>query len=1308
MTAVGSIAMTDERKTMRKYKSYLQKGLKMKFVLLPHTDNRCQQCGKLFIHKHNLIRHNLRMHVAEKHHSCSKCNKTFYREHNKFLHERHCNKVEYCHSNSLKRKLVRDFRRPHKRAKNSYSISITNTAFKNAVVTYTIKYHDCKTSFFQEISESIDAMSVKIIDFRKLKKALKFNMALYVVFEKSLDPEVKTDPAVCLVSEQLEVYADTNISKLLDFVKKQFIEQIDTYEQNGSGWILYELTQLQLTTWELNVLRGKGTFFPLPLWIQNKRAVVNVRNVDNKCFMWSVLAALHTPRTKRAPRNLTTYYQKYITYYNFGMLEFPVAVKDIAKFENRNNISINVYGLEEPKYGEHQDSSRDFFTKSNNGIIYPLKVCKKEIIGRHANLLITEKDGILHYSTITQFSRLVGSQYNKDDTKYFYCYSCLHGFKKKKNEQTREDCLLLVEHRKYCKTLNPQRTVFPLDNEAILKFTSIEKQLKVPFVVYADFECFLKENITPNTRQEITDKKQKEFAYQEHVPVSYSYKIVSIDPDFVHDQRLYKGPCAAEHFLDTLQAESRDIFKKYIADPKPLMLSNEDEMAFHSATKCHICERDFEKSDTRVRDHCHIIGHFRGAAHKSCNLAYKINPKTWKIPVFFHNLRGYDGHLIIHAIQRRHGRVRVIPTNIEKYMAFSVGRLQFLDTYQFMPEPLDKLVKTLDDGEFIYTRREFPDEEQFRLMKQKGVFPYDYLDDISKITSTKRVKFPSKSKFFNRLNDTAISEKDYLRGKIVFDKYCKTFGDYHDIYLKTDVLLLADFFEKFRKTCLYNYNLDMAHYYSTAGLAFSSALKMSGVELQLLQDEEMYTFFEKGIRGGISMICKRYAAANNPKCAHFDHTKPTTYLVDLDMNNLYGGAMAQTLPTHGFKFLNSEEIQKINIENHPDDAEDGFVFEVDLEYPKELHEVHNDYPLCVESLLIDETMLSPLQRKFPRQAPQIKLTPNLRDKTNYILHYRNLKYYIEMGMRVQRIHRVLMFKQRPWLKIYIDYNTKCRARSTCDFEKNFYKLMNNSVFGKCQENLRKRTRVEIISNPKVAMKRVASPAYKRSQIIRENLVIIQSAVTTLKLDKPLYVGFTVLDLSKLMMYKFHYDEMLPLYGNNIQLLLTDTDSLLYEIRTDDVYKDMKENSDLYDFSEYPHDHPNFSLKNKKIVGRMKDEARGMIIDEFIGLRPKCYSLLCRGFVRDNVIQDENIRHLSTSKGIKKGVKIAHLRHDHYKDSLFNLKTIIVKQNMIISKKHTISTYHVTKTALTAFDTKRWILQDNIHTLAHGHYKAKYN
>ena len=147
-------------------------------------------------------------------------------------------------------------------------------------------------------------------------------------------------------------------------------------------------------------------------------------------------------------------------------------------------------------------------------------------------------------------------------------------------------------------------------------------------------------------------------------------------------------------------------------------------------------------------------------------------------------------------------------------MAFSVGQLQFLDSYQFIPESLEKLVETLKDDEFVYTRREFPNEEQFQFVKRKGIFSYDYLDHISKIKSTKEVK-----KFFNKLSDAEVCKNDYLRGKLIFNKYCKTFGDYHDMYLKTDVLLLEDLFEKCRETCLFNCQIDQSHYFSTAGFA---------------------------------------------------------------------------------------------------------------------------------------------------------------------------------------------------------------------------------------------------------------------------------------------------------------------------------------------------------------------------------------------------------------------------------------------------------------------------------------------------------
>ena len=260
--------------------------------------------------------------------------------------------------------------------------------------------------------------------------------------------------------------------------------------------------------------------------------------------------------------------------------------------------------------------------------------------------------------------------------------------------------------------------------------------------------------------------------------------------------------------------------------------------------------------------------------------------------------------------------------------------------------------------------------------------------------------------------------------------------------------------------------------------------------------------------------------------------------------------------------------------------------------------------------------------------------------------------------------------------------------------------MNNSVFGKTQENLRNRVNVEIITDREVALKRVAKPNFERSQILRDDLVVIQNKVVKLTLNKPLYVGFTVLDLSKLLMYSFHYDKMKTRY-EDINLCFTDTDSLLYEIKTKDIYADIKGDDD-YDFSAYPFNHPNYDKKNKKVIGKFKDELNGMVLVEFTGLRPKCYSILFIGKVKDNITVHMDYDQYQKAKGTKK----EHLNHDDYGECLNKLNSICVSQNIIRSKAHNVKSYHLIKTALTAFDTKRWILEDNIHTLAHGHYLTR--
>ncbi|KAK3720534.1 hypothetical protein QZH41_001987 [Actinostola sp. cb2023] len=381
---------------------------------------------------------------------------------------------------------------------------------------------------------------------------------------------------------------------------------------------------------------------------------------------------------------------------------------------------------------------------------------------------------------------------------------------------------------------------------------------------------------------------------------------------------------------------------------------------------------------------------------------------------------------------------------------------------------------------------------------------------------------------------------------------------------------------------------------------------MTGVELELLTDPDMYLFVEEGLRGGISMITHRHAKANNPYVQDYNPEQPHNYLMYLDANNLYGWAMSQSLPVNNFGWLCPGEVEELqeNLMTLSDDGTEGYILEVDLEYPKELHDLHNDYPLAPERQKVPQDWLSPYCHQLIEElelnfTPTEKLVPNLNDKTHYILHYRNLKQYLSLGMKLTKVHRVLGFDQSPWLKKYIDFNTEKRKQARNDFEKDFFKLMNNSVFGKTMENLRKRVSVRLVNTPKQLKKLTANPLFDYFRIFDENLVGVNMKKPTLYLNRPIYVGFCILDLSKVLMYDFHYHVIKQKYGNNATLLFTDTDSLCYNIQTEDIYEDMQQDHDLYDTSEYPRNHVLHSTVNKKVLGKMKDETHGLPIEEFV-------------------------------------------------------------------------------------------------------------
>ena len=407
--------------------------------------------------------------------------------------------------------------------------------------------------------------------------------------------------------------------------------------------------------------------------------------------------------------------------------------------------------------------------------------------------------------------------------------------------------------------------------------------------------------------------------------------------------------------------------------------------------------------------------------------------------------------------------------------------------------------------------------------------------------------------------------------------------------------------------------------------------------------------------------------------------------------------MSQHLPTGNFKWLNKQQIKNINWKTIPKDNKTGYLLEVDLEYPHELHDLHNDYPCGAEQIKVTQDMLSDycqrIAKKIGIKSGQVnKLIPTLGNKSKYVLHYRNLQLYRELGLKLKKIYRVLSFDQSPWLKTYIDFNTRQRTNAKNAFEKDFFKLMNNSVFGKTMENIRKREDIKLVTNEKQLLKMTSKPTFINSKIFNENLVAVHKIKESLTLNRPAYVGMCILDLSKTLMYDFHYNFIKKKYGSKAKLLFTDTDSLTYEIEAEDVYQDFWNKKEMFDNSDYPSNHQFYDSTNKKVIGKFKDEAAGVPITEFVGLRSKMYS-----YIKDNNNGGK------TAKGIKKNVIKNDIQHSDYKDVLFNEKQLFHQMKTIRSNHHELGSYTINKTSLSCFDDKRYLYPDGIHSLAYGHY-----
>ena len=1174
-------------------------------------------------------------------------------------------KTTYISSSRLK-KLTKTLEKKERKAEEEHDRIFTPRKEASAFKSYTNQYVINGVHGYDPLEFLLYAKPA-IINIFNSNRNIKTKLYLHCLMTRKDGDQIVIKEFAFHSKGQKLILEGTDVSDLYNEMVEEIEEEIQKVQDaEGSGWVFMAVEKIVLHTTRWDPINA-GSYIDLPANLKNKKAIINMKNQDNECFKWCVLRALNPKNTN--PDRIDKDLKSKQDTLNMEGIKYPVSFRDIDRFESLNpNISISVFGY-------NQDER-----------VYPLKVSKYTGCEHDITLMLLKDGENSHYCLINNMSALLASQINKHKGTRNICLNCLNSVKCKQS---------LDKHKEYCYNNECVKTIMP-EPGTYLKFKNFPHSEKVPFVVYAHTEALIKDihNCDPNPNKSYTKK------YQKHEPVSFSYYIKCFDNKVCE-------PILRTYTREKPEDEdAMDVFIKWLEEdvkaianikPKEMVFTKEDEKQFNKALECWICGELL--GNDRVRDHCHYTGRYRGPAHNSCNLKYR-KPKF--IPVVFHNLTGYDSHLFIKKLGSDNDKENIdcIPNNEEKYISFSktvkVGeykdkktgdiriktfKIRFIDSFKFMGSSLEALVNNLPKDAFNNLERYYTKEDA-ELIKRKGFYPYEYMNTEERFKET---KLPPREAFYSKLSGKGISKEDYKHALNVWNTFkMETFKDYHELYNETDVLLLADVFENFRNNNLKIYGLDPAHYFTAPGLSWDACLKITGVELELLTDPDMLLMWEKCIRGGISMISNRYGEANNKYMNEgFNKNKPSKYLMYLDANNLYGWAMSKKLPTHGFKWLTNGEMEKLyNNQEFNTWIKMPCILEVDLEYPKKLHDIHSDYPLCPERVMCKNGVE--------------KLIPNLRDKNKYVIHYKNLIQCLRLGMKLKRIHRGIKFVESEWMKPYINMNTQLRAKAKINFEKDHYKLMNNSVFGKTMENIRNRVNVKLVNNEEKARKLIAKPNYRSCKIFSENLISVHMKKTSLFMNKPVYLGACILDLSKSLMYDFHYKYIKPMYKNKAKLLFTDTDSLMYEIETEDFYKDISGDvKDKFDTSDYPDRHPSGipTGENKKVLGMFKDETAGKIIKEFVGLRAKMYSY--------KMYEGEESKRC---KGIKKQVVEKSITHEDYKTCLETGKEQLRKMNIIRSYEHEIYTEEVNKVALSAEDDKRYITEDGKHTLAWGHYK----
>ena len=605
-------------------------------------------------------------------------------------------------------------------------------------------------------------------------------------------------------SRMMKVYNLSNMDEIVNEMIAHMKGQIENPALLNSRFVFDEVLYMDVDFHQLNLTRG-SSYLPLPDWLARKKAIINPLNEDQECFKWAVITVSRWEEINRNPQRISKL-KRFEADFDWSGIGFPVSVKDITKFEFRNQISINLLAIEDMR----------------------ICICRKggNNYERTINLTLITENNRKQYVAIKSLSRLLSIKNTKHNGKEHFCMNCLQGFWEEKSRN---------EHVGYCKDNKSVRIEIP-HKRSIVEYSDGQFQFKVPFIMYADFESILEPISGPGNNPRISTTR----GINVHIPSRWYVHSEFAYGEVKDPLKLYRGKDCVRKFCDHVIGEARRLYSSF---PEKLMehLTLVQWKDYKHVSSCHIWIKPFREGKPKVRDHCHYSGIYRGVAHSLCNLQYKI-PSY--IPVVFHNLSGYDAHMFIKELASSSpngAKMGVIAKNKEDYITFSIsvevdkyidkdgeerskeGELRFIDSFKFMSSSLDSLVNNLARGNNKFFGFEDYNESQYKLLIRKGIYPYEYMDDWNKFRET---ILPPKEAFYSKLAMAGVNKEDYEHARRIWSEFeINNLGEYHDLYLRTDVILLANVFEAFREVCLDNYGLDPAHFYTAPGLAWKACLK---------------------------------------------------------------------------------------------------------------------------------------------------------------------------------------------------------------------------------------------------------------------------------------------------------------------------------------------------------------------------------------------------------------------------------------------------------------------------------------------------